>query len=443
MEPQHAREQSAGGGLPSVSTGYSYYVLGVLFVVYVFNFIDRQVLSILLDDIKRDLGVSDTYMGFLTGFAFVFFYTFAGIPIARLADRTSRRTIIALGLTAWTTMTAASGLARNFWQLALARVGVGVGEAAGSPPAHSLLSDYFSPERRATALSIYAAGVYVGVMIAFMAGSYISEHFGWRSVYLTLGLAGIPLAVLVRSTVRELPRGFSEGAPAQVEAAPFGQVLRFLLGCRSLVWIVLASSVQSLSGYAFLVWGPAFLGRVHEMGRIDIGWRLGLIIGFTGTIGAYLGGKVTDWLGARDKRWYMRLPALQSVCGVPFVIGFVLLEDEVAALCCFAAFYLLGAMYVGPMLSMTQSLVRPSMRATTSAILLFVLNMVGLGLGPLVVGILNDSWSDRFGIEAIRYSLLVVGILGGLASPLFWQASRNLREDLRAVQGSGDSAAGC
>jgi MFS family permease len=434
MNPQRERESSTGSAAPRVSTGYSYYVLGVLFVVYVFNFIDRQVLSILLDDIKKDIGVSDTYMGFLTGFAFVVFYTFAGIPIAHLADRTSRRTIIALGLIVWTSMTAASGLARNALELVLARIGVGVGEAAGSPPAHSLLSDYFSPERRATVLSIYATGVYVGVMIAFLAGGYISEHFGWRSVYLTLGLAGIPLALLVRLSVRELPRGYSESTPVEVETVAFSEALRLLLKCRSLVWIIFASSVQSISGYAFLVWGPAFLGRVHEMGRVDIGIWLGLIVGIAGSGGAYLGGRLTDWLGARDQRWYMRLPAIESACGVPFVIGFVLLENQLAALLCFIPFYLLGAMYVGPMLSTTQSLVSPSMRATTSAVLLFVLNMIGLGLGPLIVGHLNDRWSDHFGIEAIRYSLLLVGILGGLASVLFWQASRGLREDLRAAR---------
>jgi MFS family permease len=211
-----------------ISPGYSYYVLGVLFTVYVFNFIDRQVLAILLQPIKHDLQASDTEMGLLVGFAFVVFYTFAGIPIARWADRTSRRTVIALGLAVWSAMTAASGLARSFAQLALARVGVGIGEAAGSPPAHSLLSDYFPPERRATALSIYATGVYVGAMIAFMAGGYIREHFGWRLVFLLVGLPGIPLALLVRMTVRELPRGFSEGVPANSEMVGIGDVIRFL-----------------------------------------------------------------------------------------------------------------------------------------------------------------------------------------------------------------------
>ena len=179
------------GDTPEVSRGYAHYVLAILFLVYVFNFIDRQVLSILLEPIKEDLGVSDTFMGFLTGFAFVFFYTFAGIPIAGWADRGSRRGIIALGLLVWSSMTALSGMARSGFQLALARIGVGVGEAAGTPPAHSLLSDYFPPERRATALALYAMGIYVGVAAAFMGSSWVGSHFGWRTVFWGVGLIGL------------------------------------------------------------------------------------------------------------------------------------------------------------------------------------------------------------------------------------------------------------
>jgi MFS family permease len=421
---------------PAVSSAYSSYVLGVLFLVYVFNFIDRQVLSILLPDIKAEIGVSDTYMGFLTGFAFVVFYTFAGIPIARWADRASRRSIIAAGLLLWTSMTAASGLVRSFWELAAARVGVGVGEAAGSPPSHSLISDYFPPERRATALSIYGTGIYIGVALAFVGGGYISEHFGWRSVYLTVWVMGLPLALLVRSTIRELPRGFSDrgAARARDEAVPFRDALRSLVRNRSFVFVVLGTSVQSLSGYGVLAWGPTLLRRVHGMGTVEVGLWLGLTIGITGTLGAYFGGRCADFLGRRDERWYMRLPALESLAGVPFLVGFVLFESERTALYCFIPFYLLGAMYLGPMLSMIQSLVVPRTRATASAINLFVVNMIGLGLGPFAVGFLNDQLANRFGSEAIRYSMLVVGVAGGLASILFYLASRRLREDLAAVR---------
>jgi predicted MFS family arabinose efflux permease len=415
-----------------VSLGYSYYVLGLLFTVYVFNFIDRQVLAILLEPIKQDLQASDTAMGLLAGFAFVVFYTVAGIPIARFADRTSRRSVIAVGLAVWSAMTAASGLARSFTQLALARVGVGIGEAAGSPPAHSLISDYFPPERRATALSIYATGVYVGVMIAFVAGGYIREHFGWRLVYLLVGLPGIPLALLVRMTIRELPRGFSESAAVDTGVVGLGEVIRFLLSRRSFLFIAAGASCQSLGGYAILSWGPAFLERVHQLGVVEIGTSLGLIVGIGGSAGAYLGGKLADRLGARDPSWYMRLPAIQALLGVPFVVGFLLIPRTDLALLSFIPYYFVANMYIGPMLAMTQGIVKLRMRATASAILLFILNMIGLGMGSFVVGFSNDQLAARFGIEAIRYSLLGVALVGCLASVCFLQASRTLPDDLRA-----------
>jgi MFS family permease len=419
-----------------VSTAYSRYVLGVLFVVYVFNFIDRQVLSILLPSIKADLDVSDTYMGFLTGPAFVLFYTFAGIPIARLADRTSRRSVIALGLVVWTAMTTASGLVRNFWQLAAARVGVGIGEAAGSPPAHSLISDYFPPERRATALSIYGAGIYLGVAAAFLGGGYVGHHFGWRTVYLVIGMAGFPLAALVRFTIRELPRGYSDAgaAPAGDAAVPFGQALRLLARNRSFLLVMFSTAVMSLSGYGVLTWGATFLMRVHKMGMVEVGVWLGLAIGITGGIGAYLGGWLADRMGRRDARWYVWLPALELAAAVPFVVGFVLLESRVAALLSFLPFHLLATMYLGPMLSTIQNLVVPRMRATASAVNLFVVNLVGLGVGPLLMGFLNDQLAADYGEESIRWSMLAVGLVGGLASIGFYAAGRNLREDLDAAR---------
>jgi len=420
---------------PRISRRYSNYVLGLLFVVYVFNFIDRQVLSILLDQIKADIGVSDTYMGFLTGFAFALFYTTAGIPIARLADRSSRRSIIAVGLVVWSGMTAASGMVRSFTELAMARIGVGIGEAAGSPPAHSLLSDYFPPERRATALSIYATGIYVGVMFAFIGGGWLSQQFGWRTVYLCIGLAGLPLALLVRFTIRELPRGYSDppGTP-QIETASVGEALRFLMHCSTFRWLVAAVSVQSLSGYGFMTWSPAFLGRVHGMPTVQIGLALGLVIGICGAGGAYIGGKLTDRFSLGDARWAMRLPAIQSIAAVPFMFVFVLSPAAVWALIGFAPFYLLGAMYVGPMLSTTQAIVPSSMRATASAILLFVVNLVGLGVGPWATGFMNDFFADQYGVEGIRYSLMTIGLAGGCASVLFWVTSRHLPADLARVR---------
>lgn len=414
-----------------VTSLYSYYVLALLSLVYVFNFIDRQIMAVLIDPIKAEFGVSDTAMGFLSGFAFVFFYTLVGIPIARWADRGSRRFIISLAIAVWSLMTAASGMARSFGELAIIRVLVGVGEAGATPPSHSLLADYFPLNKRATALAIYSWGVYIGAALAFPIGGYLVSHYGWRTAFYAVGLPGVLLSLLVWFTVREVPRGSAEASTANIEHASLGEVIRFLLSRRSFILIVLGSSLQSLSGFGVIIWGAPFLSRVHEMGWTEIGVTMGWIIGIAGCTGVFFGGRLADRLGRRDTAWYMRLPALESFLCIPFVAGFALLTDTRLAILSFIPFYFLGAAYVGPMHAMVQSLVRVRMRATASAILLFVVNMIGAGLGPLAIGLLNDYvFGPIYGDEAIRYSILVIGLVGGLASILFWQASKSLNADL-------------
>jgi MFS family permease len=432
-----------------VTRRYSHYVLALLSLVYVFSFIDRQILAMLIDPIKQEFAVSDTEMGFLNGFAFALFYTLAGIPIARWADRASRKLIIAASLTIWSAMTAASGLARSFAELAIIRVMVGIGEAGGNPPAHSLISDYFPPQKRATALSVYACGVYLGSALAFLAAGWLVTRYDWRTAFYIVGLPGIALAAMVALTVRELPRGSSEQRTVEETVhVPLREVLRFLLRQRAFVLIAAGSSIQSLSGYGVITWGPTFLARVHDMPLAEIGVSLGWIVGVAGCGGAFVGGRLADYMGQRDVRWYMRLPALQSVIAIPFLVGFTLLPQPAGSLACFIPFYALGAMYVGPMFSMVQGLVELRMRATAAAILMFLVNMVGLGLGPLMIGFLNDQvFGPLHGGEAIRYSMLVVGVLGGLASVLFWQASLRLGDELTdgpvtSVQPAGMSALG-
>lgn len=410
---------------------YSNYVLVLLTIVFIVNSIDRQILAILIEPIKNEFDVSDTAMGFLTGLAFMVFYTLAGIPVARLADRASRKSIIAAALAFWSLATAASGLARSFGELVLARVMVGVGEAGGTAPSHSLISDYFPPQRRATALSIHACGVYIGAALAFLAGGWLVTHYDWRIAFFLVGLPGVVLAVVVWLTVREPSRGASEQRSATTASVPFRDVLRFLLAKRALVAITIGSALQSLAGYGVMNWGPSFLARVHEMSWTHIGLSLGWTIGVAGCIGAFSGGALADRLGARDVRWYMRLPALQSILALPFLVGFVLLQSAPLALACFVPYYLLSAMYLGPMFSMVQGLVELRMRATAAAILMFIMNLVGLGLGPLAIGALNDFvFGPVIGQDAIRYSMLVVGLAGGFASLFFWRASRRLPLEL-------------
>ena len=423
--------QAATDASPEPSDAYARYVLAVLFVVYVFNFADRQVLSILIEPIQHELGVSDTLMGLLAGPAFAFFYTLLGVPIARWADRGSRRSVILFSLTTWSAMTAASGLARSYATLALARIGVGVGEAGGTPPSHSLLSDYFPPERRATALALYGNGIYVGSGLGIMAGGLLHEAFGdWRTAFYAVGFAGLPLGVLVWLTVRDVPRGRSDAAQAVDGGEGFFGVMRFLFAKRSFAWLVLGACFKSMAGYAVLVWGAVFLGRVHGMSAGEIGRLFGPTIIVGGCLGVSLGGWLADRLGRTDPRWYMRLPAILSILAWPLALGFLLAPSRAVAIVCFVPFYAVANMYVGPLWSTAQNLARPHMRATASAVLLFILNLFGLGLGPFLIGLANDLLAGRYGELAVRYSLIGVATLSMAACVPFWLGSNCLREDL-------------
>ena len=419
-----------------IPSTYSNYVLFVLFVVYVFNFVDRQILSILIDPIKTDLGATDTQMGFLTGFAFAVFYTVAGIPIARWADHGVRRNLIAIGLTVWSAMTALSGAAQSYLHLALARIGVGVGEAAGSPPAHSLISDYFTPERRATAISIYNSGIHVGVMLGYLAGGWINEFFSWRVAFLVVGVPGILFALVVRFTVKEPRRGMSDApgthAASDTEHDSVKDVMRFMFSMRSFGMLSVATGIAAFSAYGFGSWVPSYLRRVHEMGSGEIGTWIGIEAGLGGALGSILGGRLADKLGARDKRWYLWIPALSLVAYFPFVYLFLLIENPRVALIAYFFAITFAAMHLGPAIAITYALVKVRMRALASAILLFILNMIGLGLGPLLVGMLSDGLTPTYGVISIRYSLMIVALSKFIAIWMFWSASKTLIQDLDA-----------
>jgi MFS family permease len=426
------------GAPASISQAYRNYALGLLVVVNVFNYLDRQILSILLESIKRDLQLSDTALGFLTGIAFALFYTFAGIPIARWADRGIRKTVMALGLVVWSGMTALTGLAQTFTQLALARIGVGIGEAACSPPAHSLLSDYFPPERRGTALAIFALGVPIGIMIGYLAGGWVNQFFGWRKAFFVVGLPGLILALVLQLTLQEPPRGHSEGLHTSGPSAaePMRAVLQFLWSLRSFRHLALAAALHAFYGYGSLAFIPAFMIRVHGMtNTAELGAWLGLITGVFAGIGTFLGGSLSDRVAGKrkDARWYLWLPASATLLGVPFTFLFYLWPEGRMALLLNIPGSILGPMWLGPTVAMTQGLVKLRMRATASAILLFIINMIGLGLGPQTVGLMSDLLTPFYGVEAIRYALLSVVVTGSIWSTFhYFAAARTLRADLQA-----------
>ena len=432
MASQDTVPANETNGDPSVA--YRRYVLGVLVLVYVFNFVDRQILAVLLQPIKEELGVSDTAMGVLTGLAFALFYTFAGIPIARLADRGTRRSVIAAGVALWSAMTAVSGLAQSYVHLAMARIGVGVGEAAASPPAHSLLSDYFPPSQRATAMAIYNMGANAGILMGFLLGGWVGETFGWRNAFLIVGLPGLAVAALVRLTVREPPRGVSEGRAVAEEMPPLRDVLRTMVSQRSFRHVVLAASLFSFSGYGFSTWGPTFLIRVHGLSVGEAGFWLGIILGVFGALGTFTGGWLSDRLGERDVRNRIRVPALGGVLAAPLMVMFLVWPDPAIALLAYGVAIVPALFYVGPCYSLTQSLAPLRMRSQASALILFCINLLGLGVGPVAVGMANDALLPIFGDEAIRFSLLSAAVtsLWGAVHALL--AARTLEADLAAVE---------
>jgi len=421
------------GASREVPPGYANYVLAVLLLAYVLNFVDRQIVSILLQPIKEELGASDAAMGFLSGTAFALFYAALGIPIARWADVWVRRSIIAIGLALWSGMTALCGVAHTFAQLAGARVGVGVGEAALSPPAHSLIADYFPPERRATALGIYAMGIHLGILFGVLAGGWLEQYWGWRWAFVVVGLPGLALALLVRTTVREPLRGRSERAIATDPAPPVADVFRFLWSLRSFRHLSFAAALTAFGGYAFANWAPTFLRRVHAMTGGELGTKYGLALGIGGAVGSAVAGLLADRLGRSDPRWWVWVPAIAAVGPAPFTLAFFFHGDPNWALVWLLPGLALAAFYQGPVFSTVQTLVKPRMRSVASGILLFIMNIIGLALGPPSVGLLNDAvFADR-GPEAVRFSLVSVTLASGIwALVHYLLAARTLRDDLRA-----------
>lgn len=432
-KPPLAESQPVGGTDtdPSVfSKSARHYALSVLVVVYTFNFIDRQILSILLEPIKQDLGLSDTQLGLLTGFAFALFYATLGIPIARYADKGNRRNLIALALAIWSGMTAISGVAQNFWHLLLARIGVGVGEAGCSPPAHSMISDYFPPEKRATALGIYSLGIPFGILFGFVAGGWLNEFFGWRVAFFVVGVPGILLAILVRYSLREPPRGMAEGRVDVGTQPSIGETFSYLWGKKSFRHLAFGGALTAFVGYGVVTWVPSFLIRSHGMETGDVGTYLGLILGIPGGIGIALGGWMADRYGAKDVRWYLWVVSIALLLGTPFALGVYLAETPLWALLFLILPVLLGNFYQATTFSQTQGLVSLRMRSVAAAVLLFILNIIGLGAGPQAVGILSDALRDQYGQESLRYSLLIFSFVNVWSAYHYYVAGKYLKDDL-------------
>jgi MFS family permease len=412
---------------------YRYFVLTMLTLVYVFNFIDRQLLVILQESIKKDLNLTDTQLGMLSGFSFAFFYVTLGLPIARLADKSNRRNIITASLGLWSIMTAVSGRAQNFIQLLLARIGVGVGEAGGSPPAHAMISDYFPPDKRATALSVYSSGIYIGIMIGFLTGGYLNQVLGWRTAFIAIGLPGIVFSLLFYLTVKEPRRGSTDvGSTVPDEPHSIITVIKKLFSTHSFVYLAFATSLNVFCIYGLSNWAPSFLSRIHHMKTTDIGLVLGLFFGVGGAFGTFISGYLSDRYGKQDKQWYLRIPCIAVIASGVFAMGGLFIQNTVLSVACLGLCASFQGMYLGPSIAVAHSLVPASMRASASAVLFFILNLIGLGLGPLVIGYISDKLTPAFQSESLRWAMSIIIVIELVSASLFFISSKKLTLDNRS-----------
>lgn len=391
---------------------YRNYVLLLLTVTYCLNFVDRQLMTILLEPIKNEFGVSDTAMGFLTGFAFAMFYATLGVPVARLADNWSRRNVLAWSLAIWSGLTALCGAATSFSQMALLRIGVGVGEAGGTPPSHSLIADYFPPEKRSSAMSIHATGTQFGILIGMLGGALIADTFGWRTAFVVFGLPGVLLSLLIVKTVKEpIKKVVSTSTDSLLDT------VKSIWAIPSFGLMAVATALTALSGYGLGAWGPSFLIRVHGLTLVEAGLLLGIAGTFSGLFGAIIGGFLCDRLSKKDTRWQLWLPSIGALVSVPLQGAFLLWPEQSYWLIgdlhvpVAIVFMLFGGMFasfwIGPTYAAVQNLAPANKRTQASAMLLLMLNLIGMGLGPLFVGILSDVLIPQFDDYSLRYALVV------------------------------------
>jgi MFS family permease len=418
---------------------YANYVLIALTLCYVLNTMDRsQILAASVQAIKKEFAASDFQMGVLTGIPFAFFYSIMGIPIAAWADRSSRRTVLSLAVATWSAMTAVFGMSVNYAMLFAARVGTAVGEAGGSPPSHSLISDYFPKSRRGTAFSIYALGVPIGTSLGAALGGWGNQTLGWRNTFILAGVPGIVIAALLWLTVKEPPRGLSDGAARTGERAPVPgmfDVLRTLWQRRSFRHLTLAAALHSVVWYASGAFNNAFLQRSHQMTVAEAGYWIAVLSAIAG-FGTFLGGLASDRLSAKlkDRRWYMWVPGIATLLCVPFQFLAYLSADRAVVLPSFVGLMFMAAVFFGPSFAMTQALATLRMRSVATSLLLFIQTLIGNGLGPSVTGLISDLLNTSFQQNSLRYALVIIGVVNIWAALHYLLGSRTLRQDLEATE---------
>ena len=399
-------------------------LIGLLLLVNILNFVDRQLPFILIDSIKAELRFSDSQIGVMAGLAFALVYSFASLPLAQAADRWSPRWVLTLSLGVWSGMTALSGLATSFAHLLLARIGVAASEAGATPSSHAIISRLVAPERRAVALAVFSLGVPIGSMIGLVLGGWINDVAGWRTAFFFVGAPGLMLAVIARLALPRLPPvpGGSEGQ------AGFQAALRALAALPAFRWMAAGSAFYACGSYAINVFAAAFLMRVHHVSTAEAGLRMGLVFGVGGLIGTFLGGVLGDRLSRRDPSWRQTVPAIGQWLSLPTALLAWLAPDVNVATGALALSYLAGLLYFAPTFAALQAMISDNMRATASAVLLFCLTLVGSSVGPLAVGAISDVLARSTGAHSLRYALCAMAVTITLSALCFHRAAWKLRE---------------
>lgn len=415
------------GASSSTPMAVAHLGLALIFIASIFNYTDRYMIAILLPDMKRDFHLSDTQIGFLTGAAFTFFHVLAGVPIARLADRYSRKRLLALALALWSLMTCGCAIARNFLELVIMRVLVGVGEAGSGPPSYALLSDLYPPSRRATVSAIYLAGAPMGILIGFWLGGWIEQQYGWRSALVAVGAPGFLFAFVLLLLLPEPSRG---------RAAPAGSVslrrgLLELLRRPTFRHSALGNAFYNALIVAYVNWLPSFFARSHGLGAKETGMALAFVIGPPELVGVIAGGFIVDRLARKDPRWYVRFPAVVILLATPLFMLTFTVQNTNAALACLVLPLLIGVMQTPPSFALAQSLVHPGMRALAAAVLMIIINVISSGLGPIAVGFASDLLEPVLGLQSLKYALLIATpVLGAWAAMHYLLAAKSVRADL-------------
>jgi len=414
-------------------------MLFALLLVYILNFLDRQIVNILAEPIKGELGLSDTQLGLLAGPAFAVLYAVLGIPIARYADnaKTNRVWLISICLAVWSAMTALCGVAQNFVQLALARIGVGVGEAGCTPAAHSLIADSVPPEKRSSAIAFFGLGIPIGGLLGLIIGGVVNDQYGWRMALMLVGMPGILLAVILPLLIRD-PRRCADSAHFNTAGSPvkaklsIKDAVREVFASKAYLYVFIAASFTAFLSYGKGLWTISFFIRSHGLSTTEAGLAMAVALGISGIIGTWLGGKMADVFGKRDKRHILTLPAIGMAIAAPILFAGYWAENWRIAVALLILPTILNSAYYGPAYGCVQGLVRPEARAIAASLVVFGQNLIGLGMGPLLFGMLSDWLQPMAGDESVRWVLYGAAWLGLIPAFFFWRASLRLNAELKS-----------